>query len=146
MRILKALGWGEFVKTATEDFGGYIQLEAINEQQGIRIYPDRIRLTVGKDNGQITSYDSTPYWLFNHERNLNKNLTLEEAKTRLHPGIVVKENRLAIISLPGWEEAFCYEFRGSQNDEDFLIYINALDGAEEKIQRIIRTPRGEFLQ
>jgi spore germination protein len=60
--------------------------------------------------------------------------------------ITVKENRLAIIPLPGWEEALCYEFRGIKSGEEFLIYINAIDGTEEKIQRIIRTPRGDFLQ
>lgn len=146
MKTLKTIGWKEFVKTSTEDFGGYIQLEAVSEDQDVRIYPDKIRLTVGRDNGQITSYDSTPYWLYHHDRNLKPKLTLAEAKKKLRSDLAIKENRLAIISLPGWEEAFCYEFRGSINDEDFLVYINAQNGTEEKIQRIIRTPRGEFLQ
>jgi len=146
MNTLKRLGWNNFVKTATEDFGGYIHLDAVSEEQGVRIYPDKIRLTVGKDSGRITGYDSTPYWLYNHQRSLNKKITPEQAKTKLRSDIGIKENRLAVISLPGWQEAFCYEFRGSKGDEDFLIYVNAVDGTEEKIQRIIRTPRGEFLQ
>lgn len=146
MKTLKALGWNEFVKTAAEDFGGYIQLEAVSQQQGIRIYPDKIRLTVGKDNGRITSYDSTPFWLFHHDRNLNQKLTLEKAKAELRSDLTIKESRLAVISLPGSEEAFCYEFRGKKGAEDFLLYINAVNGTEEKILRILRTARGEFLQ
>lgn len=146
MKTLKQLGWNNFVQTATEDFGGYIHLDAVSEEQGVRIYPDKIRLTVGKDTGTITGYDSTPYWLYNHHRTLNKKIALKEAQKRLRSDMTVKENRLAVISLPGWQEALCYEFRESKGDEDFLVYINAADGAEEKIQRIIRTPRGEFLQ
>ncbi|NLI91174.1 MAG: peptidase M4 [Peptococcaceae bacterium] len=146
MSTLKKLGWNNFVKTATEDFGGHIQLEAVSEENGARIYPDKIRLTVGRDTGMIIGYDSTPYWLFHHNRSWDKKLTKEQARTKLRKDLALKENRLAVISLPGWQEAFCYEFRGSVADEEFLIYINAKDGTEEKIQRIITTPRGEFLQ
>lgn len=146
MSTLKTLGWEDFVETSTEDFGGIIQLEVINEPGSIRIYPDKIRLTVGKDNGQITGYDATPYWLFHHERNFDKKISLTQAKDKLRPEMKIKETRLTVISLPGWEEAYCYEFRASNQDEDFLIYINATDGSEEKIQRVILTPRGEFLQ
>lgn len=146
MKTLNSLGWKEFVKTSTEDFGGHLQLETVSEPEGIRIYPDKIRLTVSKDNGQIIGYDTTPYWLYHHERSLNPKLTVDQASAKLRKDITVKENRLTVISLPGWEEALCYEFRGIMGDEEFLVYINALDGSEEKIQRIIRTPRGEYLQ
>lgn len=145
MATLKKLGWNDFVRTATEDFGGYIHLEAVSEEEDSRIYPDKIRLTVGRDNGRITGYDSTPYWLFHHDRSFKKKISLTKAKTKLQPEMKVKESRLAVIPLPGWQEAFCYEFRGSLGDEEYLIYINAVDGTEEKINRIIQTPRGEFL-
>jgi len=145
MTTLEKLGWERFVKTATEDLGGTIHLEVVNEAQGFRIYPDKIRLTVGKDNGQIIGYDATPYWLFHHQRSFDQKITLDQAKTKLRSDLAIKETRLAIIPLPGWQEALCYEFRTSKDGEDFLIYINAENGTEEKIQRIIRTPRGEFL-
>ncbi|RNC28587.1 MAG: Sporulation protein YpeB [Candidatus Dichloromethanomonas elyunquensis] len=146
MNSLKKLGWNNFVVTSTEDFGGYIQLEAVSSENGIRIYPDKIRLTAGRDNGMMIGYDSTPYWLFHHSRPLSKKLTKDQCAAKLRKDLSLKESRLAVISLPGWQEAFCYEFRGTAADEEFLIYINAADGTEEKIQRIIHTPRGEFLQ
>lgn len=145
LAALKSLGWN-LVITSTEDFGGYIQLDAVSEIQGVRIYPDKVRLSVAKDNGQIIGFDATPYWAYHHPRTFNKKLTLEQAKAKLRPDLKVKESRLAVISKPGRQEAFCYEFRGSVNDEEYLIYINSVDGTEEKIQRIIRTPRGDYLQ
>ncbi|NLP45055.1 MAG: peptidase M4, partial [Peptococcaceae bacterium] len=116
------------------------------EVDKVRIYPDKIRLTVGRDNGQILAYDSTPYWAFHHDRDLTNKIALAEARQKLRSDMQIKENRLAVISLPGWQEAFCYEFRVKKDDEEFLVYINAQNGVEEKIQRIIMSPRGEYLQ
>jgi spore germination protein len=146
MRTLTALGWKNFVLSSTEDFGGYIQLEAVSEEQATRIYPDKIRMTIGSDTGKILSYDSTPYWLFHHERDLKPTIQSAEARNQLRSDMNAKESRLVVISMPGRQEALCYEFRGMKDTEEFLIYINAMNGTEEKIQRIIRTPRGEFLQ
>lgn len=147
MDLITGLGW-KVVKTSTEDFGTYILVEAVNEEKGIRIYPDKLRLAVALDNGRIIGYDSTSYWLFHHERSLDLDriIPLEQAKKSLRPDLSIKENRLAVITRPGWGEVLAYEFRGNINSEEFLIYINAWDGSEEKIQRVIITPRGEFLQ
>jgi len=146
LQTLKELGWNNLVQTSAEDFGGYILLEVVAEVDKVRIYPDKIRLTVARDNGQITGYDATPYWSYHHERDLSGKITLTAAKQKLRSDLQIKENRLAVISLPGWQEAFCYEFRVSKDDEEFLVYINARNGVEEKIQRIIMGPRGEYLE
>jgi len=146
LQTLQELGWNNLVQTSTEDFGGYILLEVVSEVDKVRIYPDRIRLTVARDNGQITGYDATPYWSFHHERDLTDRITPAAARQKLRPDLQIKESRLAVISLPGWQEAFCYEFRVSKEDEEFLVYINARNGVEEKIQRIIKSPRGEYLE
>ncbi|UWG96226.1 germination protein YpeB [Dehalobacter sp. DCM] len=145
-RTLKALGWENFVQTSVSDAGSTIQLDAVAEEQNVRIYPDKIRLIVAKDNGKITSYDATSYWLFHQQRTLLPKISLAQAKTRLRIDVSIEESRLAVISLPGWPEALCYEFRIQRDNEEYLIYINAVNGNEEKIQRIIRTPRGEYLE
>ena len=142
---LKALGW-KLVLTSTEDFGGYLQLEYVDENEGVRYYPDKLRLTVSLDNGQIIGYDSTPYWAYHQKRNFNKKLSLDQARTKLRTGFQVKETRMAVIPVMGNREVMAYEFRGDYQGEEYLVYINAENGIEEKIQRIIKTPRGEYLQ
>ena len=73
-------------------------------------------------------------------------LTLDQALRKLRPDFQVLESRLAVITKSGNQEVYCYEFRGRYQGEEYLLYLNASTGAEEKIQRIIKTPRGEFLQ
>jgi len=146
MDILKGMP-GSLVLTSTEDNGAYVQVEAVSEENGIRLYPDKVRIMVALDNGQITGYDATPFWAFHHARELPApKLTLAQAASKLHTGLKVSESRKALIAMPGNREVLSYEFRGRYQGEDYLLYINAVSGTEEKIQRIIHTPRGEYLQ
>ncbi|AFM02422.1 MULTISPECIES: PepSY1/2 domain-containing protein [Desulfitobacterium] len=144
-QTLKSLEWN-LVLTSTEDFGGYLQLEYVRDESGTRYYPDKLRVTVALDNGQIIGYDSTPYYAYHQKRNFTKKLTLEQARTKLRQGFQIKETRTAVIPVKGNREVMAYEFRGLYQDEEYLVYINAETGIEEKIQRIIKTPRGEYLQ
>lgn len=143
--VLQKLGW-KLVLTSTEDFGSYVNVEAVAEQNGVRLYPDKVRLVMATDNGQLIGMDATPYYAFHQTRTLNAALTLDQARAKLRPGFEVKENRLALVTVPGNKEVLCYEFRGTRNKEEFLVYINAANGKEEKIDRIIQTPRGEYLK
>ncbi|SHN68807.1 PepSY1/2 domain-containing protein [Desulfitobacterium chlororespirans] len=144
-QTLKALEWN-LVLTSTEDFGGYLQLEYVWEESGTRYYPDKLRITVALDNGQIIGYDSTPYYAYHQKRNFTKKLTMEQARAKLRQGFQIKETRTAVIPVMGNKEVMAYEFRGVYKDEEYLVYINAETGIEERIQRIIKTPRGEYLQ
>lgn len=145
METLRTLGW-KLVLTSTEDYGGYLQLEYVDETEGVRNYPDKLRITASLDNGQIIGYDSTPYYAYHQKRNFSKKLTLEQAQTKLRTGFQVKETRMAVIPVIGNREVMAYEFRGNYQGEEYLVYINSSNGVEEKIQRIIKTPRGEYLQ
>ncbi|SPF56396.1 conserved exported hypothetical protein [Candidatus Desulfosporosinus infrequens] len=142
---LQALGW-QLTLTSNEDFGSYVQIDAVVEKDGVRIYPDKVRLMIALDNGQLIGLDATPYYAFHHSRTFPTKLTLDQAERKLRPDYKVLESRLAVIAKSGNQEVYCYEFRGRYQGEEYLLYLNAATGAEEKIQRIIKTPRGEFLQ
>jgi spore germination protein len=142
---LNKLGF-KLVVTSTQDLGSYLQVDAVAQEDGVRLYPDKIRLTIALDNGNLIGFDANPYYAYHHDRKLNKLLTLEQAKAKLNSNFEILENRLALISKLGTDEAFCYEFRGTALGEEYLVYINALDGSEEKISRVVDTPRGKLIQ
>lgn len=142
---LQALGW-QLTLTSREDFGSYVQFDAVVEKDGVRIYPDKVRLMIALDNGQLVGLDATPYYAFHHSRTYPAKITLDQATRKLRPNFQILESRLAVISKIGNQEVYSYEFRGRYQGEEYLLYLNASTGAEEKIQRIIKTPRGEYLQ
>lgn len=142
--VMIELGW-QLVLTSSEDFGSYIQFDFVAEKEGVMIYPDKVRLMIALDNGQLVGFDAVPYYSFHHARTFPPKITMDQAAKKLRPDFQVTEKRLAVIA-KGNQEVYCYEFRGKYQGEEYLLYLDASTGAEEKIQRILKTPRGEFIQ
>lgn len=144
--VLQKLGWTSMVITSTQDLGDTFQIDTVFVQEGAKIYPDKLRLIIAADNGQLVGFDSTPYYAYHHDRDLKKVISLEEAKAKLDTNFRIKETSMSVIPKIGTKEAYCYEFVGTAYGEEYLVYIHATDGAEEKISRVIQTPRGKLLQ
>ena len=49
---------------------------------------------------------------------------------------------MAVIPTEWKTEKLCYEFKGKENDTEYLVYINAENGEEEQILIITNTPNG----
>ncbi|NSL52319.1 germination protein YpeB [Calidifontibacillus erzurumensis] len=106
-------------------------------QDDIRVYPDSIRMKVALDNGEIIGFSANDYLLAHHKRTIPKTkLTIEEALKKVNPAVKVMEHRLAIINDDLGEEALCYEIMGTINNDTYRIYINAIDGSEEKVEKL----------
>ncbi|MDD4494349.1 MAG: germination protein YpeB [Eubacteriales bacterium] len=113
------------------------------KQDNVVVYPDLIKLKISLDNGEIIGMEAKGYLYSHSERKIPEpGLTLESAKAKLNPRIEIASSGLAIIPTEFKTEIFTYEFKGRLYDKDFLIYINAENGSEEKILMIINTPDG----
>ena len=114
---------------------------------GVLIYPDLLKVKVALDNGEIVGFDAYQYLMSHRKRDIPKpKLTEEEARKKVSPRIKVERVKLAIIPMPGNKEQLCYEFKGKYNNFDYFVYINAEDGSEENILRIIKDENGTLTQ
>mgnify|MGYP001007002128 CR=1 FL=1 len=112
-------------------------------QKGVTIYPDLIKVKVALDNGEIVGIEAKTY-LSNHtvrEIPVPK-ITQAEAKKKINENLELHGSGLAFIPTDYKKELFCYEFKGKLNNNDFIVYINALTGEEEDILMIVNTPNG----
>lgn len=106
-------------------------------QDDVRVYPDSIRVKVALDEGDIIGFSANDYLMAHHKRTIPKpQISLEQALGKVNPSVKVMENRLAIINDDLGEEALCYEILGVINNDTYRIYINALDGSEEKVEKL----------
>lgn len=113
------------------------------KQNDVIIYPDLIKVKIALDNGEIVGFESKGYLSSHYERNIpSPKLTMEEARALITSKMEILSSGLAIIPTDYKTELFTYEFKGKLNDRDFLVYINAETGKEEKILMIIDTPNG----
>ncbi len=112
-------------------------------QGDIILYPDLIKVKVALDNGEVCSVEAQGY-IFNHIKrdNINAKITLKEAKSKLNSNIEVISEDLAIIPTESKNEILTYEFKGKVNKKEFLIYINANTGEEERVLLILETEGG----
>ena len=99
------------------------------------LYPDQIKVKVALDNGEIVGYDANSYLCsHNDERQLPENIiSPEEAQDKVSQKLNVKNVQKCLIPLETGEEVYCYEFDGTYNNKEFLVYINAQTGEEENI-------------
>ena len=108
----------------------------------VTIYPDLIKVRVALDNGEIVGFDAATYLHAHHNRDIPEpNLTQEEARGKVRLDFNIDSVRLAIIP-KGTKEVLCYEFKGKYKENDYIVYINALNGKEEQILQIIKDENG----
>lgn len=123
--------------------GNVVTVNYAYNDNGIVVYPDLIKVRIALDNGEILGIETTGY-LNSHQDRAYKEpvITIDEARASLNSDLEIKTENMAIIPTEWKTEIFCYEFKGSVEGKDFLVYINCETGKEEDILVILDTPGG----
>ena len=148
IEFLNSKGYTNMQKTYTIKEYGIITINYAYEENEVLIYPDLIKVKVALDNGDILGIETTGY-LNNHEkRNIDKTniISKEEAIKLSNENLKIEETRLAIIPTEFETEIFCWEIKGTVENRDFLLYVNAKTGKVEDILVIIQTENGTLTQ
>lgn len=107
------------------------------DQDGIRVYSDSVEVKVALDDGEILGLTAEEYYSNHHEREIDEpEISEEEALEYVNPNVKIEESGLAVITNDLDEEVLVYEFLGTLNDDTYRIFINALDGREEMVEKL----------
>ncbi|MDN5344120.1 MAG: spore germination protein [Clostridia bacterium] len=143
--FLKAHGFRDMQPTYTVRTDNNQVITFAAKEGEVILYPDQVKVKVALDNGEITGWDATPYYMAHHQRQLPQpKLTPAQARAKIKPGLKVEGVRLALIPLPGGVEKLTYEVRTKLDDTSYLTYINAVTGEEEKVLQIVDVPGGQL--
>jgi len=113
-------------------------------QDGVLCYSDLMKVSVASDTGTVCGFESKGY-IYNHYiRQLPEVLVSEdEARGLVSPMLTEIDYQLCIIPSLGEKELFCHEFKcESEDGRHYLIYVNAVTGAQEKILILIEDETG----
>lgn len=114
-------------------------------ERGAIVYPDQVKVKVALDNGEIVGWDATSYLTNHHDRSLpSPRLGEAAARARVNPDLEVRRGRLCVIPTDGGREVLAWEFASQVNGDRFLVYINALNGAEEQILKVLEQAGGQL--
>ena len=141
--FLNSKGYTNMKRTYYLKEEGVMTINYAYVQNDITMYPDLIKLKVALDNGDILGRETQGYLNSHTERNIPEvKVSKEDAKKTLNKNLEIKSEGLAIIPTEYKTEILCWEFKGTVDDTDFLVYINTETGKEEDILTIVNTPNG----
>lgn len=143
---LNNMGYKNMIPMYSLNYGNVEVISYVYKQDNVIIYPDQIKLKVALDDGSIIGIESEKY-LVSHvdRREITKpKITVDEARKRVGKRLKINSTKLAVVPTETNKEVLCYEFSGSYNNEQFIVYINADTGFEQRIVQIINTPNGQL--
>ena len=112
-------------------------------QNNVVLYPDLVKVKVALDTGEVCSVEAQGY-IFNHTKrdDITPTISIEKARKSINKNLNILSEGVAIIPTESKSEVLTYEFKGKIDEREFLIYVNAKAGEEEKILFILKTEGG----
>ena len=143
LNFLKERGFGEMRPTYFIRHANSVTFNFAEVQDGVTIYSDLVKVTVALDNGEVTAAETTGYLMSHRKRDLpDAEISQEQACSAVNPRLEISGGKLVLIPSGVEEEKLAYEFQGNLGEDTYLIYVNALNGREENVLKLIETPGG----
>ncbi|HET7559597.1 MAG TPA: germination protein YpeB [Limnochordia bacterium] len=142
--FLKSRGYKDMAPTFAAASNNRATIPFVWTSDGVRVYPDMVKVTVALDNGQIVGFDGFGYVMSHHDRQLPKpKITADEGKNSLDPGFKLKRDPvLALIPIGKSSEVLTWEYYGTAGGREYYVYVNAQDGRQERILQLAKSAAG----
>lgn len=109
-------------------------------EDNIRVFPDAVQVKVALDNGDIIGLNTRNYYMNHTNRSIPKpKISKKEAKKKVNQKVDIQEDFMAIIDDNTGKEVLVYEFLGVTGNGTYRIFINAMTGREEKVEKMGET-------
>ncbi len=146
LKFLKNLGINNMSAVWFEESQEEVTINYACKEQGVIIYPDLIKLNVCKNQGKVFGMEATNYYLNHTNRDIQTaKISKDKAVKSISSSLDVQSVRLAIIPKGNSSEVLTYEVYGECEDGKYFVYVNAENGEEEQIFKVVTTSQGELL-
>ena len=144
--FIAKLGYKNMKPTYMLNYKNTAVVTYVYNQGSLAIYPDQVKLKIALDDGSIIGIESEKFLVAHVEKRTDTKPKITAAKAQEKVGKRLKINKisLAIIPTETNKEVLCYEFLGSYKGKNFIVYIDANTGYEQRIIEIIDTPNGKL--
>ena len=116
------------------------------EENGTIIYPDMIKVKVCAETGKVIGFEATEYYTNHTARTIPAPaISVANAKQKLADGFEVKGSRKALVPIGNQSEKLCYEFYGEIDNQTYYVYIDAINGRQVQMFKVVEGTEGTFL-
>lgn len=144
--FLASLGMKNVEAVWLSDAGMVADITYVSADNGVRAYPDMVRVRVCESKGRVVGMDAKGYLLNYGERSLEAGISKEEARGKLSEGLKVYAANLALVPVDG-KEVLAYEFNCTYGDgEEYVVYLDAHTGEEVQVYCVRESAGGKYLR
>lgn len=142
LAFLKSRGFAEMEVPYYQVYDGLCVLTCVYVQSGVLIWPDRVLVQVRMDTAEVVGIEARSYWKNHIPRKLQTPLLTEpEARASLSPDVSVESARLCLLPVES-RERLCWQFTVTQGDETYISYIDAMNGEELLLEKVMQLEFG----
>ena len=139
-------GYGDTKPSYAQFYGGMAVINLAPVEDDIVLYPDLIKVWVDISQNDVAGIDANNYLMSHKQRDMpSAELTQMQAQQKVNDNLQIDSVRLALIPLESGDEVLCWEFTGSIDENEYIVYINAQTGVEEDILMIQHTNEGTLV-
>lgn len=144
--FLGKLGMDGMEAVWTSEAGNAAEITYVCLHDGARVYSDMVRVSVCEGKGCVTGMDASSYLLnHTHDRTFRAGMSEAAAREKLSSELEVVSSHRAIVPADG-KEISAYEFECRSGDAKYIVYLDALTGAEVQVYCVREGEQGRFLR
>lgn len=142
LAFLQEHGFGQAEAVHRQLYDGLCVISFAPVQEDVLLYPDLLTVQVRMDTLQVVGLEARSYWTNHVRRTLPEpSLSADEAALLLSSQAEMRAHRLCLIP-EGDGEALCWQFTVTRGGETYFIYLDAQDGREVAIRKVIPLENG----
>ncbi|MGN0970506.1 MAG: PepSY1/2 domain-containing protein, partial [Aristaeellaceae bacterium] len=142
LAFLQERGFGPAEAVYRQLYDGLCVVSFAPVQEDVLLYPDLMTVQVRMDTQEIVGLEARAYWTNHVRRELPEPaLSADEAAALLSDQAELQSHRLCLIP-EGDGETLCWQFTVTRGGETYLIYLDAQDGREIAIRKLIPLENG----
>jgi len=143
---LNELGYENMQSTYAQYYGGVAVINFAAAQDGVILYSDLVKVWVDRENNRVCGIDARNYLFSHRPRELSQPaVSREEAQSMLSANLTVQSHAMALIPVTPETEVLCHEFKCTLGEDSYILYVNAKNGQEEQIFKIIDSEDGQLV-
>ncbi|MDE5896222.1 MAG: germination protein YpeB, partial [Clostridia bacterium] len=144
--FLADLGIDDVEAVWLSDAGMVADITYVSVANGVRAYPDMIRVRVCESKGRVVGIEARGYLLNAGSRSaVTPKLSEAEVRELVSAVVETQQGTLALVPVDG-EEVLAYEYLCNYGEEQYVIYLDANTGEEVQVYRVRQSARGSYLR
>lgn len=115
-------------------------------ENGVIVYSDLVKVRVCSETSMVIGMEAISYYTNHTERMIDKPvLSKKQAQAKVSDNIEVETARLVIVPIGASIEKLCYEFSGTYDGATYYVYIDAINGRQVEMFKVIESTEGTLL-